>query len=40
MSRVVVDGGKQHGTHCELPTLELIPYLLHIRIPQYLKIIN
>jgi hypothetical protein len=27
MSRVVVDGGEQHGVHCELVTLVFIPNL-------------
>jgi hypothetical protein len=33
MSRVVVDGGEQHGTHFELLTLLLIPNLRHTRLP-------
>jgi hypothetical protein len=40
MSRVVIDGGEQHGMHCELRTLELIPNLRHTRLPQYLQVIN
>jgi hypothetical protein len=40
LSRVVVDGGKQHSMHCELLTLLLIPYLQHTRLPQYLQVIN
>jgi hypothetical protein len=40
MSQVVIDGGEQHGAHCELLTLELIPNLLHTRLPQYLQVIN
>jgi hypothetical protein len=40
MSRVVVDGGEQHGMHCELLTLVLILNLLHTRLPQYLQVIN
>jgi hypothetical protein len=40
MSWVVVDGGEQHGVHCELLTLGLIPNLLHTRLPQYLQVIN
>jgi hypothetical protein len=40
MSRVVVDGGEQHGMHCELLTLELILNLWHTRLPQYLQVIN
>jgi hypothetical protein len=33
MSRVVVDGGEQHGMHCELLTLVLIPNFRHTRLP-------
>jgi hypothetical protein len=40
MSRVVIDGGEQHGMHCELLTLVLIPNLWHTRLPQYLHDIN
>jgi hypothetical protein len=40
MSRVVVDGGEQHGMHCELLMLVLIPNLQHTRLPQYLQVIN
>jgi hypothetical protein len=40
MSRVVVDGGEQHGMHGELLMLELVPNLLHTRLPQYLQDIN
>jgi hypothetical protein len=40
LSRVVVDGGKQHAMHCELLTLVLIPNLRHTRLPQYLQVIN
>jgi hypothetical protein len=40
MSLVVVDGGEQHGAHCELLMLKLIPNLLHTMIPYYLQVIN
>jgi hypothetical protein len=40
MSWVVVDGGEQHGMHCELLTLELIPNLRHTRLQQYLQVIK
>jgi hypothetical protein len=40
MSRVVVDGGEQHGVQCELLTPELIPNLLHTRLLKCLQVIN
>jgi hypothetical protein len=40
MSRVIVDGGEQHGMHCELLTLELIQNLRHTRLSQKFQVIN
>ena len=40
MSRVVVDGGEQHGVQRKVLTLELIPNLLHTRLSKCLQVIN
>jgi hypothetical protein len=40
MSQVVIDGGEQHGMHCELLMLEITPSLRHTRLPQYLQVIK
>ena len=40
MSWIVVDGGEQHAMRCKELTLELIPILLHTRLPKCLQVIN
>jgi hypothetical protein len=40
MSRVVVDGGEQHGVQRKVLMLKLIPNILHTRLPKCLQVIN